>query len=293
MKKNSLLLVLIVFIYFSFMSVVNSAMPSFSACTTSGNATVLESEGTSSSAMCSAQPDTYKLTIYEMKLCTAAITAPTTSSAAVTTNCQAVLTNTNPTAMTITKGGSSDVTGTITRPPNGTYTHGYMLLSNVLSIADSRIFSTSLDDADDDTPPTADGVWCATTATAGEADCNTSEVTAADPVDMKLGQTHFGTNYTAGEQAVSGYGTMNAWLVESDKALGGGTGVKATDDAAISYLVGQMQFTTPVIVSDDTTTFNMSVDVSNGILFLHQSQSGWAPQLVPYAGPFMMRITVE
>lgn len=284
MKKN---IFLVLFICFGFASVTNAAMPSFSECTESNGVTTLPTAGQSSSAMCSTQPDTYKLTIYELNLCTSAITAPTTSSAAVTTSCQTVLSNTNPSATTITKGSNASISGTMTRPPNGTYTHGYALLSNVLSISDSRQFNASVDDSDADT--TADGVYCATTTTAGASECGSSAVTAGEQ-EMKLGQTHFGSNYTAGEQTISGYGTMNAWLVDTDKKL------EADTDGDVVYMVGQMAFTTPVVVTDNTSTFKVDIDVSNGLLIMHMDQTsggGNSDKYVPYAGPFKMRMSVE
>ena len=273
MKKNILI---VLFVYFNFMSMAYADMPSFPKCTVTDGVTAAPA----SSAFCSTEPDLYKLTIYEMKLCTSAFTPPTTSAAAVTSSCQAVLTNASPSAMIITKGAASPVSGTITRPPNGTYTHGYILLSNVLSVTDSRQFNTSFDD--DDAAYVADGVYCASTATG--ADCDSSAVTAIEQ-PMALGATHM-TNYTAGEQAIAGYGTMNAWLVDTDQKL------EADTDADVKYMVGELAFTTPVVLTDSTTSMNMSFDVSNGIMFMNQNRGG-VPGLGIYAGPFMIRMSVE
>jgi len=273
MKKNILS---VLFVYFSFMGMSNAAMPSVSACTVSSGVTTFP---TSSNSFCSAQPDVYKLTVYEMKLCTAAITAPTTSSAVGTTTCQAVLTNTSPSATTITKGGSSAVAGTITRPPNGTYTHGYMLVSNALTVSDSRYFDESLDiDADN----SADGRYCATTSSS--MNCSDSDNLTAAEQTMKLGSTHL-TGYVSGDTAITGYGTMNAYLIDTDKKL------EADTDSDVVYLAGQLAFTTPVVISDNTKTFNMSFDVSNGIMYMNQNNA--TKRAAAYVGPFMVRMSVE
>ncbi len=280
MRKNILILIA----YFGLIFTTQAAMPSFTECTESNGVTTLPSAGQNSSAMCSTQPDTYKLTIYQLKLCTSAITAPTTSSAAVTTSCQDVLTENNPSATTITKGSNTSISGTLTRPPNGTYTHGYALLSNALSISDSRQFNTSIDDADADT--TADGVYCATTTTAGESECGSSAVTAGEQT-MKLTPTTHLTNGVSGDVSIPGYGTMNAWLLDTDQKL------ETTTDNDVVYMIGQMAFTTPVVVTDNISTFNISIDVSNGLIIMNQQQAPSGSRYTPYAGPFKMRMSVE
>ena len=279
MRKNILVLL---FVCFGFMGAANAAMPSISACTVSSGVTAFPSSGGS---MCSGEPDAYKLTVYEMKLCTSAITAPTTSVAAVTSSCQDILVNTSPSAMVITNGGSSAIAGTITRPPNGTYTHGYILISNALSVSDSRKFDTTITDEDGDT----DGVYCATTATG--INCSATDNLTAATQTMKLTSTHL-TSFVSGDTEIVGYGTMNAWLLESDKVLGGGAANKATDDAAITYLVGQLGFTTPVVVSDATTSMSLSFDVSNGVMYANGNGAA-NPSVQQYVGPFMVRMSVE
>jgi len=280
MKKS----VLLVFVYFNFMGMSNAAMPSISACALSGSEYTFPSSGGS---MCSGQPDVYKLKIFEMKLCTAAITAPTTSSAVGTASCQDVATNTNPSWMTITKGSSGAITGTIMRPLNGTYTHGYMLISNELTISDSRTFDTSLDENNDGN---GNGKFCATTSTSAGVDCETTsgaQPTAAEQ-SMKLTSTHL-TGYVSGDTDIAGYGTMNAYLVDTDKRL------EADTDGDVVYLAGQLAFTTPIVISDDTTIFNMSIDVSNGVMYMNHEGIGGAPanSVGSYVGPFMLRMSVE
>lgn len=274
MKKNILL---VLFVYFNFSGLVNAAMPSINACTISGDETTFPSSG---GGMCSGQPDTYKLTIYEMKLCTSAITAPTTSSAVGTTSCQAVLTNANATAMTITKGGSAAISGSIVRPPNGSYTHGYVLLSNTLTILDSRKFDTSLDEENDGD---ADGKYCVTTSSG--IDCSTTDNLTAAEQSMSLGATHM-TGYVSGNSTIAGYGIMNAYLVDINKKL------EADTDADVVYIVGQLAFTTPVVITDNTSSMSISLDVSNGVMYSN-NDGGTPPSVGVYVGPFMLRMSVE
>jgi hypothetical protein len=287
MKKYFLLAL---FVYFNLISTVtNAAMPSVSTCTVSSDATPETAFPTTGGVMCSGQPDVYKLTIYQMKLCTAAVTAPTTTTAAGTGSCQAVLTNASPTAMTITKGTNAAITGTITRPPNGTYTHGYILISNTLAVTDSRKFDTSLD-YNNDNNVGGDGKYCVTTSTANAVECSATDSLTATEQSMTLTSTHL-TNYVTGDVAIAGFGTMNAWLVESDYVLGGGTGVTATDDAAVKYLVGQLAFTTPIELTDTTSAMNLSFDVSNGVMYVNGDGDS-PPYVKVYVGPFMVRLSV-
>jgi hypothetical protein len=111
MKKNVLILFLVLL---GFNNTVIAA-----ACTVTNGVTTFPS-GTS----CKAEPDFFQIKVYDMKLCTAAPTAPTTAAAMVLTNCQSVLTSVGGATVSVTNGGSSTISGTITRPDNGTYTHG-------------------------------------------------------------------------------------------------------------------------------------------------------------------------
>ncbi len=266
MRKNVLLLFLVL------IGINNNAIAA--ACTVTSGVTTFPS-GTS----CKAEPDFFQIKVYDMKLCTAAPTAPTTAAAMVLTNCQSVLTSSGGANVSVTNGGSSTISGTISRPDNGTYTHGYIRISNDFVIADSRQYNTSLDDAEDG-DGSADGTYCATTAS--WVNCDTSAVTAVNQT-MSMGQGQFGSDYYTAVTVTGG--SVDAWLVDTNQKL------EADTDGDVKYLVGVQAFTTPLVVSDSTTSMNTAFAVTTGRTIIHNG--GNPPRLKLDNGPFSVIMTIE
>ena len=86
---------------------------------------------------CEATPDFYEIVIYKMYLCTSAPTIPTTSATVDLTNCSQVFNSAAGSTTNVSQGASVDLTGTYTRPPTGTYTHGYAMMDNTFGITAS------------------------------------------------------------------------------------------------------------------------------------------------------------
>ena len=265
MKKNVLIIFLVLI---GFNSIVIAA-----ACTVTSGITTFPTGST-----CKTEPDFFQLKMYDMMLCSAAPTAPTTAAAMVLTNCQSILTSPSGTDVSVTNGGSSALSGTITRPDNGTYTHGYIRISSNFVIGDSRQYDTSLDE---DGNGAADGVYCATTASG--VDCNSSAVTAINQT-MGMGSTQFGSDYLIEDEVVSG-GLVDAWLVDTNQKL------EADTDGDVTYLVGVQAFTTPLVVSDSTSSMNTSFAVSTGMTVIHNG--GNPPILSLTNGPFSVIMTIN
>jgi hypothetical protein len=95
------------------------------------------------SATCRTQADKLTVKIYEIGLCTAQPTAPTTTAAADLTSCQKIFSNTSGSQVTVTGTTSSGFSGTFTRPPNGTYTYGYMTLGPDHAVQASLTFASA------------------------------------------------------------------------------------------------------------------------------------------------------
>jgi hypothetical protein len=265
MKKNVLIIFLLL------IGINNTVIAA--ACTVTSGVTTFPT-GTS----CKAEPDFFQLKVYDMMLCSAAPTAPTTAAAMVLTNCQSVLTSSGGSNVSVTNGGSSTISGTITRPDNGTYTHGYIRISSDFVVGDSRQYNTSLDeDSDGD----ADGVYCATTASG--VDCDSSAVTAVNQT-MGMGSTQFGSDYLIEDEVVTG-GLVDAWLVDTNQKL------EADTDGDVTYLVGVQAFTTPLVVSDSTTSMNTAFAVTTGMTIIHGG--GNPPILSLTNGPFSVIMTIN
>ncbi len=267
MRKNVLLLFLVL------IGINNNAIAA--ACTVTSGVTTFPSGTT-----CKAEPDFFQLKMYDMMLCSAEPTAPTTSAAMVLTSCQSVLTSSGGTNISVTNGASSSLSGTITRPDNGTYTHGYIRISSDFVVGDSRQYDTSLDDAVEG-DGTADGTYCATTAS--WVDCDTSAVTAVNQT-MSMGSGQFGSDYLIEDEVVTG-GLVDAWLVDTNQKL------EEDTDGDVTYLVGVQAFTTPLVVTDSTTSMNTSFAVSTGMTIIHNG--GNPPRLRLDNGPFSVIMTIK
>jgi hypothetical protein len=83
---------------------------------------------------CETIPDLYEIIIYKMYLCTSSPTLPTTTSTVDLTNCSQVFNNDAGATASVAQNAEVDLTGTYTRPPDDTYTHGYAMMNNTLFI---------------------------------------------------------------------------------------------------------------------------------------------------------------
>ena len=267
MKKNILVLLVVLL---GFSNLVYSA-----ACSTanSGTTTTWPASG---EGQCSAEPDYYKLTVYDMKLCTAAPTAPTSSSAVVLTNCQDVFYNSSGNAIEVSNGSSSAMSGTISRPANGTYTHGYIRISKDFVIGDTRQYTADASDG------TNSGDYCATTSSGVQCSSSDITITASDYRTMTLndfGSDTYTYNTTENSEEI------NAYLVGTNEYL-------STSDDNNGYLVGAQTFSSPIVITDSSTTMDASFKVASGMTI--SNDNGQTPPLLGlYNGPFFVKMTVQ
>ena len=111
---------------------------------------------------CDTAPALYEVVIYKLYLCTSSPTEATTSSAVVLTPCSQVFDNSSGATASVTQGAEISLTGTYTRPPDGTYTHGYAFMDNTFGITWAGELSASMTGMTGGT-----GVFCGTVANSG------------------------------------------------------------------------------------------------------------------------------
>ena len=87
---------------------------------------------------CASAPAAYEIIAYELYLCTSEPAAPTTTEVMDLSNCYKNWELSSGATLSVQQNATVDVPGTMTRPPNGTYTHGVMSHSEKWS---SRIMS--------------------------------------------------------------------------------------------------------------------------------------------------------
>ena len=95
---------------------------------------------------CAIAPDLYTLTIYEIGVCTAAPTAPTTVDASDFSTCTTIFTNEAGSVTDISINTSIDLDASIDLP-FGVYGFGYVILSNSLGITKTINFTRDITDS--------------------------------------------------------------------------------------------------------------------------------------------------
>ena len=88
--------------------------------------------------------------------------------------------------------------------------------------------------------------------------------------------------YSSGDISTA-EGTLNAYLVDSAQLL------EVNTDADVKYLMGTQLFTTPVVITDASTTMNASFKTTTGIRIFDNGTDSL--QIVN--GPFSLKLTVE
>ena len=237
------------------------------------------------------------ITVYEKYLCTSAPTPPTTSANADLSMCVQTLAAPTGSTVRITESTTANFTdGVFTRPPNGVYTHGVMLIKNVFLLK----FSIELNAAWDGTGGAASGdaggsgVYCATLGVNKYEDeglmmqCDTSPVTAGE---LGAGLSNFGggdmtataTNLNNTGASISGY------LLNSS----GNLASNATQVKAYERLLGINTFATPVVVTPETAGFDMSFGINQGATIWSEgdTDANGVENIGGGSGPFQVIIT--
>ena len=237
---------------------------------------------------CASAPNAYEVVAYEMYLCTSAPTAPTTTSSMGLDNCFKNWEVAAGSTLSVQQNQTIDVPGTMSRPPNGTYTHGVMLIDNTFGITMAMQFDEAVT-AQDGTS----GIYCATVAGSGAygssntiptatSTCGASAITAGKFVEIL---TTFDSTFDATATADNLNGTsasITGYLIDSSGNL-------AENDADVDKLMGAISFASAVNFTDLTTTLTMSFNVGEGMAIYNNGSN----RLVFGSGPFQAVITTD
>ena len=245
---------------------------------------------------CSFAPDSYTIKIYKMALCTTAPTRPTTSDTYDVSSCVDVINSPDGQDVNLA-AGSEMILSDVSRPADGTYSYGYILMANTFAIKAKKEFTNTMHTWRDG----ASGNYCWTkdaAASTSDSDntgwglsttlveCGGPGGTAGTYVET-LDQFDVGT-YVAGPISVEG-GTLSADLItDADGLL-----VSAPDTA--DRLFGVQTFTTPVVVTSSSSVFTVSFGV-NQASSMWMDDEGALDEYDVYAigsGPFSTFMTVE
>ena len=238
---------------------------------------------------CDGQPDFYEIVIFEMYLCTAEPTIPTVTAAVDLTNCSQIFNNAAGASANVAQGGEVDLTGTYTRPPDATYTHGYARMDNTFGITASIKIDGSMDGQ-----ASGSGVFCGTVSGSGnhtkasgshndESICSASAVTGAKYTETL---THFGGSGDAwtrvAEAAPTPGASIKGILVDSNGHL-------AANEGEVVKLEGLVGFANAIKVTPNTTSLTMSFNLSEGMSL----NSAGADKIYIGSGPFEAIMTAN
>ena len=231
---------------------------------------------------CEATPDFYEIVIYKMYLCTSTPTIPTVTAAADLTNCSQIFNSDAGATANVAQNSDVDLTGTYTRPPDGTYTHGYAMMDNTFGITAAIQIDGSMDGQ-----ASGSGVFCRTVSGSGnhtkasgshtdESVCSATEVAAGKYTETL---THFGGSGDAwtrvADAAPTPGSTIKGLLVDSNGHL-------AANEAEVVKLEGLVGFANAITVTPNTTSLTMSFNLGEGMSL----NSAGADKIYMGSGPF-------
>ena len=231
---------------------------------------------------CEATPDFYEIVIYKMYLCTSTPTIPTVTAAADLTNCSQIFDSDAGATANVAQNSDVDLTGTYTRPPDGTYTHGYAMMDNTFGITAAIQIDGSMDGQ-----ASGSGVFCRTVSGSGnhtkasgshtdESVCSATEVAAGKYTETL---THFGGSGDAwtkvADAAPTPGSTIKGLLVDSNGHL-------AANEGEVVKLEGLVGFANAITVTPNTTSLTMSFNLGEGMSL----NSAGADKIYMGSGPF-------
>ena len=232
---------------------------------------------------CDSTPTTYEVVIYKLYLCTSAPTEATTSSTVVLTPCSQVFDNSSGATASVTQGAEIVLDGTYTRPPDGTYTHGYAYMDNTFGITWSGELSAAMTGMTGGT-----GVFCGTVAGSGthaqgsthtnSSVCGSSAITAGKFVETLAQFGGSGSAFSSKAEVENINNTTAAiagYLVDSNEH-------RASTTGEVDKLEGLVTFANPVSVTPDTTSLSMKFNVGEGMHLVN----GGGNKLFIGSGPF-------
>jgi hypothetical protein len=231
---------------------------------------------------CEATPDFYEIVIYKMYLCTSTPTIPTVTAAADLTNCSQIFNSDAGATANVAQNSDVNLTGTYTRPPDGTYTHGYAMMDNTFGITASIQIDGSMDGQ-----ASGSGVFCRTVSGSGshtkasgshtdESVCSATEVAAGKYTETL---THFGGSGDAWTRVADATptpgSTIKGLLVDSNGHL-------AANEGEVVKLEGLVGFANAITVTPNTTSLTMSFNLGEGMSL----NSAGADKIYMGSGPF-------
>jgi hypothetical protein len=278
MKNIKLMKALTVFsaaLVFQFFSATGAQAAACSALTGSNVPAVVSGERS-----CTVTPTSLVFKIYELSLCTAAVT-PTTSASDKAALCQTLFSSSTGKDVDLAPGSVFSLDAGLSLVED-TYTHGLLKMNITASMKTEFQFLSSR--AADDAGSTS-GAFCFSNGTditedpsagAGQMSCHASAFsTAANTVNFKmLGDPAAGSNFQMNKElavpnTIDGVTTnTDLYILDSDSTLSTGDVTYSGDDAVLgsndrTFILADQTLATPVVITPSTTSLDIQFNVTN------------------------------
>jgi hypothetical protein len=256
--KNLFLSLIVIFLFeLTFAKIANTA-----ACTATNG--VYSKSEIQTGIGCGILPEYYEVTIYKIYFCRSEPTTPPTSAGVDLTDCFQIFNNDSGSIAVVIQNQSIDLTGEITKPPKGTYTHGYVMMSKTYKIKASLKIDGSMDGQ-----ASGSGVFCRTAEASGDytfssgttdnrSICSDTEEVAGTYTETF---THLGTQLETWDPTniinnINGTSSsIKAILVDENGHL-------AANEAEVDKQEGFTAFGNPLIITNNTIDITMNFNVS-------------------------------
>ena len=259
--KNLFLALVVIFLFeLTFAKIANTA-----ACTAT-NGVYSEAEIKSG---CEILPELYEVTIYKIYFCRSEPTTPTTSAGVDLADCFQIFNNDSGSVAAVVQNQSIDLIGEYTKPPTGTYTHGYAMMDNTFNLKASLEIDGEMDGQAGGT-----GVFCRTNAASGtyargdnpgesgahtnDSLCSNTEEPAGTYVETL---THFGTQ-SEPWKTTSIINNINGTSSSIKGLLVDNNGHLASNEGEVDKFEGFTTFGNPLIITNNTIDITMNFNVS-------------------------------
>ena len=266
------------FMFFLGVIVFNTKLHAVGFCTAyedaNGTLDFTSLEDVSNFGDCEVAPDVYQIELYDVGFCTSAPTAPTTEAGfeASAENCASLFANSSGETLDLAVGVSLNMSSDI-NIPNGTYTHGYVVMKNSFGIKATKTFADSNLVRTTNNSSSGNICWSASDRVQGSSyystDQNSSDFASlysfvecgATPGTAEIitdNMDAFGVGTYTASANVTG-GVITAYLTQSTNGLRLVNAVKTAD-----RIVAFLAWTSPVTISDQTSSIDLQFNVSGG-----------------------------
>ena len=245
---------------------------------------------------CAFAPDEYTVKIYKMALCSSSPTRPTTSDTYDVSSCVEIINSPDGQDVNLA-AGSEMALSDVTRPANGSYSFGYILMANTFRIKAKKQFTNTMHTWE----AGVSGSYC-WTKDATEYSSNAEDWDPEGTTLVECGGAggtagtyteildNFDTDdYSEDAIPVTG-GTISADLITNSN------GLVATGPLTADRLFGVQTFSSPVVVTSDSSVFTVSFGVNQASSMWMTSEGVPLNEYQVYAigsGPFSTFMSVE